>query len=78
MAKFHPKKCLILMPKTFLSEGRKASKRQRKVTINPSNDPWVQEPPSSGPKLNLVALFGGKKWLKPAKKKYFFDFFNFF
>ena len=36
VTKFHPKKCLILMPKTFLSEARKASKRQRRVTINPS------------------------------------------
>ena len=66
------------MPKTFLSEGRKVSKRQRTVTINPSNDPSVKEPLSSGSKLHLVARFGAKKWPKPAKKKFFFDFFNFF
>ena len=78
VAKFHPKKCLILMPKTFLSEARKASKRQRTVTINPSNDPSVKEPLSSGPKLHLVALFGAKKWPKPAKKNFFLTFSTFF
>ena len=82
MAKFHPKKCLILMPKTFLSEARNTSECQRTVTINPSNDPSVKEPLSSGSKLHLVALFGVKKWPKPAKKKFFFftfsTFFNFF
>ena len=78
VAKFHPKKCLILMPKTFLSEARNPSKRHRTVTNNPSNDPSVKEPLSSGSKLHLVARFGAKKWPKPAKKNFFFDFFNFF
>ena len=72
VAKFHPKKCLILMPKTFLSEARNASKLQHTVTINPSNDPSVKEPLSSGSKSHLVARFGAKKWPKPAKKKFFF------
>ena len=66
------------MPKTFLSEARKASKRQRTVTINPSYDPSVKEPLSSGPKSHLVALFGAKKWPKPAKKNFFLTFSTFF
>ena len=70
------------MPKTFLSEARKPSKRHRTVTKNPSNDLSVKEPLSSGSKSHLVARFGVKKWPKPAKKKFFFLlfqlFFNFF
>ena len=66
------------MPKTFLSEARNPSKRHRTVTNNPSNDPSVKEPLSSGSKSHLVALFGVKKWPKPAEKIFFFTFSTFF